>query len=354
MESLTTLIAAVLGLLFVCLTIYLANLDDQHGGRESGVKWMLFAILGINLFLGLSGLQSAASGTTPGRLGESQSAAQASQVSITQGAALVSFLLALTTSLLAFLMVSSKDARRTLARAIATHGTYNPDSTVHTAAIVLALVTLSINLVLFVLSGGIAGMAATIQEGGLSLDSVILQQVLWIAPALLGTGLLTRRSLPAVLARLGLRAPTLSDVTSGVLGGLVGFVVIIGFGILWTSLVTPEQFAEQTAASSQLAASVGSLTQAFLISAAVAIGEEVFFRGALQPVFGNLLTSLFFVAVHTQYTLTPATLAIFFVSLGLGWLRSRYSTNSAIIAHFIYNFLQLAAAVALSTFPSGT
>jgi membrane protease YdiL (CAAX protease family) len=74
----------------------------------------------------------------------------------------------------------------------------------------------------------------------------------------------------------------------------------------------------------------------------VALGEEVFFRGALQPVFGLGLTSVFFALLHTQYTLTPASAGIFLVSLGMGWLRQRYSTTAAIFAHFAYNFIQLA------------
>jgi len=57
------------------------------------------------------------------------------------------------------------------------------------------------------------------------------------------------------------------------------------------------------------------------------------------------LTSLFFALVHMQYTLTPATLIIFVVAVGLGILRRRQSTTAAIIAHFVYNFVQLALAI---------
>jgi membrane protease YdiL (CAAX protease family) len=86
-----------------------------------------------------------------------------------------------------------------------------------------------------------------------------------------------------------------------------------------------------------------------LLSVIVAIGEEVFFRGALQPIFGNVLTTIIFTALHTQYTLTPATILIVATSLALGWLRSRYSTSASIIAHFVYNFIQLAIAVMVGT-----
>jgi uncharacterized protein len=62
------------------------------------------------------------------------------------------------------------------------------------------------------------------------------------------------------------------------------------------------------------------------------------FRGALQPIFGNLLVSLFFTLLHSQYTFTPASLIILVVSLAFGYVRQKYSTSASIVAHFVYNF----------------
>ena len=70
-----------------------------------------------------------------------------------------------------------------------------------------------------------------------------------------------------------------------------------------------------------------------------AVSEEVFYRGALQPILGVMLSSLFFTITHTQYGLTPATLILFVVSLGFAWLRLRYHTSAAIFAHAVFNFL---------------
>jgi len=75
-----------------------------------------------------------------------------------------------------------------------------------------------------------------------------------------------------------------------------------------------------------------------IVAGGAAIGEEIAFRGALQPVFGLWPTALFFALVHIQYTLTPAALIIFGVALGLGWLRRRYNTTTSIVAHFLYDF----------------
>ena len=69
------------------------------------------------------------------------------------------------------------------------------------------------------------------------------------------------------------------------------------------------------------------------------MGEEILFRGALQPVFGIVFTSLLFAVVHVQYGLTPITLAVFLLGLILGILRKRTNTTVTILVHFGYNFI---------------
>jgi membrane protease YdiL (CAAX protease family) len=115
-----------------------------------------------------------------------------------------------------------------------------------------------------------------------------------------------------------------------------------------------DQVADQSAVSAALAASVTTLPEALLLSLPVAIGEEMFFRGALQPVFGLVPTALFFTALHAQYGLSPALLALFVVGLGLGVLERRRGTVAAMLAHFVFNFVQLALALlATSMLPAG-
>ena len=94
--------------------------------------------------------------------------------------------------------------------------------------------------------------------------------------------------------------------------------------------------------SQLIAGGVNTLAFAFLIAFGAAVGEEIAFRGALQPIFGLWPTAVFFALTHVQYTLTPATLLIVGVALGLGWLRKRFNTTAAIVAHFAYDFTLLA------------
>jgi uncharacterized protein len=119
------------------------------------------------------------------------------------------------------------------------------------------------------------------------------------------------------------------------------FGVAIAFNIITSFFLPREQIEAQSRAAESLAQAFATLPLAFILSSSAAIGEEIFYRGALQPVFGNLVTSVFFAVMHTQVLLTPGVVLIFIVSYVLGVLRARQSTTAAIIAHFVYNFVQL-------------
>jgi membrane protease YdiL (CAAX protease family) len=116
---------------------------------------------------------------------------------------------------------------------------------------------------------------------------------------------------------------------------------------VWIKLVTPEQFAQQSAAALEFDRQFNTIQAAFLLAFTSAVSEEILFRGALQPIFGIPLTTVLFVLFHNQYTLTPAMLIILVVGTGLALLRRYQSTTSAIIAHFIYNFIPVALVILL-------
>ena len=167
---------------------------------------------------------------------------------------------------------------------------------------------------------------------------------LQLAAAFLGVGWLTRRRLPELLSRLCLRWPTLREaVVSGAIG--VGLWIFSAAAVvIWEQAAPADVFQQQTESARQyFDAFSGSLTSALLLAVVPAVSEEIFFRGALQPVFGVLLSSLFFTATHLQYAFTPALLILFAVSLGFAWLRLRFHTSAAIIAHAVFNFLPFLA-----------
>lgn len=318
----------------VCLTIYVANRASALGAREDPL--LRTFLTGLIAFNALFGIMTSTSLVEP----------SAGSPNPDYAGVLGYLGTSLAVSFASFIFVRSMGVRQRFCAILPANTRFDATSPVHTAAGVLCLLMVSITLGQFVAIGGLSGLAEDIQVAGVSFTEVIFNQAMWLLAAFLGIGLWLRRTPRAAALRLGLRVPTSQDVLSGIGVGVGMVVLLLGFTIVWISLASPDQFAAQNAASSLLAESFNTLPTALLLSILVSVGEEIFFRGALRPVFGNVLTSIFFLMLHTQYTFSPATLPLFFTSLALGWLRERYSTSASIIGHFVFNFTQLFLSIA--------
>ncbi len=239
-------------------------------------------------------------------------------------------------------LLLSEAIRRRLARFFppVEQGGFNPASLSHMVALIYCVYLLGDTILEYVLAGGLGGLAQNFQSP--TVETIVEQEAAFVLLAMLGTGLLSRRSLTDVWARLGLRWPTVRELWIGVAicGALIGFAFIVG--VAWQALTPPSTFDQQTQLSQLIAGGVDTLTFALIVAGGAAIGEEIAFRGALQPVFGLWPTAIFFAATHVQYTLTPAVLIIIGVALGLGWLRRKYNTTTSMVAHFLYDFTLLA------------
>ena len=86
--------------------------------------------------------------------------------------------------------------------------------------------------------------------------------------------------------------------------------------------------------------------RALYLSLCAGIGEEIFFRGAVQPLIGIWITAVFFVAIHGYYSVknwrknTLGILLTFFIVF-IGWGAENLSLWHAIAAHFSYDFVLL-------------
>jgi membrane protease YdiL (CAAX protease family) len=241
-------------------------------------------------------------------------------------------------------LIRSYSFRQSLAGWIGKQGAYDPDSIVHTVAGVLTLMMLTTQMVQFVVSGGTAGLIESIETSGVDPRGIFFQMALQVAASFLGVGYAIRRSSQSTFKRLGLRMPTIDDLKYGIGGGFGMLVVLYSFGIMLTIIQTAlgnTAIEEANAANIALSSALATLPMALLVSFCASVGEEILFRGALQPIFGNLLISVIFVLLHTQSLFSFGIILLFIVSIFLGWIRNRTSTTAAIIAHFIYNFMQL-------------
>lgn len=172
-------------------------------------------------------------------------------------------------------------------------------------------------------------------SAGLSgiLLNLLMAATVYLALSMLGAGWTLRRDLNGVLRRLGLRLPNRQDWLAGLACGLLIYVcATLAASLLPTSASDPS--------SARLLFDImkRSLPAALLMAILSSAGEEIFFRGALQPVFGILISSVLFALVHAHYGLSPELLILFFVSVGFGLARERFSTTAAIICHATYNF----------------
>lgn len=224
--------------------------------------------------------------------------------------------------------------RRGLARLIP----IDPESGVHAAALALAVLAVGLNLSQVVLIGSLNVLAeSAAQVAFLDLLASNLPIGLF---ALVGVGFLIRRTGRETWERLGLERVTWRQV--GLTAGLTLVILVFYYGVDWVwRLLAPESYDMMEALGEVLYGGVMLTWQAIVVSLVAGVTEELFFRGALQPRFGFLLTAILFTAVHVQYGLTPATLEVLGGALVLGWLRQRTNTSTCILLHVLYDIAGL-------------
>ena len=234
-----------------------------------------------------------------------------------------------------------------------------------TFADVLAATALFI--VLTLLAGAmIQGLSALVRPPYVGVASVALASAA-LGVSAVGWLRIRDRRWPPLL--MGARPPNLADIGIGVLVGLLMFVVItLGIGslveVLFRSLgepVPPVQESLQRYAADPR-------TTALMVLATVVIApiaEEIFFRGliftAMRRSLGTLgavgASALIFAATHFQSTAAAygvVVAVIFPVGLVLAALYARRpSLSSAIVAHAVYNLVQLIILTMTASSPGG-
>jgi membrane protease YdiL (CAAX protease family) len=236
------------------------------------------------------------------------------------------------------LLLLLKPIRRVVARVLP----IDPDHPVHAVALALTMTPvinqgLTLGIGLENMTNLIAQQVEQTGVAPVSLVGLWGQNIMFVIMALVGVGWLTRRSFGQALVRLGIVKPSLRDLLIGVATAIVLIPTIptlmallgnAGLGVdpdveSLTELLTGALFATP----------LGILS----VGLAPGIGEEALFRGALQPRFGLIVTSLLFALVHGQYGLSLATLVVLLLGVVLGIVRNRTNTTTAMVTHALYN-----------------
>jgi CAAX protease family protein len=128
-------------------------------------------------------------------------------------------------------------------------------------------------------------------------------------------------------------------IVGGVLGS-AGLLVLLRLRIFAEARVLVAEAAESARPGA------GDLT---LMALAAGVGEELLFRGTLQPAWGLAVSSLVFTAVHFWVPIRGAARACYIVfvlsvSLVLGLLFQRLGLGSSIVAHATVDLVILLAA----------
>ncbi len=227
-------------------------------------------------------------------------------------------------------------ARRSLARLLP----IDPRRTVHTVALSYSVLVL-INLWVF-MGVGLDTMAQVVASESATGKGEMLY-LLWAQDlalafmALIGVGWPVRRTWAQTMARLGMAWPSSRQVLSGVAWGLLMFFLLFPAGYLMEKLGMGMDPNIEKLTQELLGPLLTSLPGVLSLGIAAALGEELVFRGALQPRFGLVPTALLFALTHNQYGISLATGVVFILGLVLGWIRRRHHTTMAMVVHATYN-----------------
>lgn len=176
-----------------------------------------------------------------------------------------------------------------------------------------------------------------------SIAQLVVQNAAFLAVSYIAAGYPYWRDLRHATARLGIVMPDARTVGFALLGTVGCFAVTAIAGVL-AQQFDPNLTESLNEVVNQLTAEVQNPAGALLLGATAGIGEEALFRGALQPRYGLILTSLLFTSLHgPQYGFNVALLGLFGVSVILGLQRQYVNTTAAMITHALFNALQVLA-----------
>jgi len=182
----------------------------------------------------------------------------------------------------------------------------------------------------------------------LTYGELLAQDIPFLILACVGVGIFIRRSPRETIERLGLLPPRQKRWWLISIVG-IGVFMAVAFGIeALANAVAPTQQKQVTDVTTVLFSHFNNPAAIVFLGVLAGVVEETLFRGAILPRFGIVVTAILFAALHIQYAVSFATLEVFVLGMGLGWLRVRSgSTLPCIVTHAGYDiavgFLSLVA-----------
>ncbi|HWV25282.1 MAG TPA: CPBP family intramembrane glutamic endopeptidase, partial [Thermomicrobiales bacterium] len=173
---------------------------------------------------------------------------------------------------------------------------------------------------------------------GEAVTSLVVNFLAFVGFAYVAVGYRNYRTGEEATKRLGLRMPTMRDISIGLAAVIPAFVFSM-IGSLLTSVFQPDVVEKLSETLDNMTSGIDNPAGAILLGLTTGIGEEVLFRGAIQPRFGIVISAILWTLLHTQYELTWVVAGLFMMGIMLGLIRKHVSTSAAIITHAVYNAL---------------
>jgi membrane protease YdiL (CAAX protease family) len=210
----------------------------------------------------------------------------------------------------------------------------DPNSTVDISGVILALWILLISGATLLT----VDMESIASQVNITVGYSIISVIAYPALALCLVGIWVTRSPREAIKRLGLERLNARQI--GISLGMVLPVLVLGIGLdAIGRQLQPERYAQLESVLKAMSSNVTNPAVALILALCSGIGEEILFRGAIQPRLGIGLTALLFASLHTQYGATFAIVGVFLIGIILGYQRKYMNTTASIITHSTYNFV---------------
>lgn len=217
----------------------------------------------------------------------------------------------------------------------------DPGNPVHIVALALLSIAFVSALLQQVLLTGMPAVARQVfgDANYTSLD-IVVGELPFVVIGFLGAGLFVHRDFGQSLQRLGLVRPTWGQLALGL--AAAGTLYLASDGLERLGMWLTPDLARQLAQNTQ--GLFGHLTDpvsALVVGVAAGVGEEILFRGALQPRLGIVTTAVLFGVVHLNYGVSFSLLSVVMVAVVLSLLRRYANTTTTIVTHATLDVIAL-------------
>lgn len=220
---------------------------------------------------------------------------------------------------------------------VARYTPYDPKSPIDLTGLTILLALIAFLFVSVLTTGGSSEEVIATSTVTLVV-SLIVTMLTFVSLAYISVGYRFWRNGYEATQRLGIRKPSIRVVIIGI-AYVIPVLIMNLIGGLLTQIFQPDRTADLDQTMNAMTDGILNPAGALLIGLTAGIGEELFFRGALLPRFGIVLTSFAFALLHTQYELTWVLLGMFGIGILLGLERQKYGTVAAIITHATMNII---------------